>query len=58
LLFVVVAPGGFRYAGDWAAGNKHGKGVFAFPDGECYRGEYVEGRMHGLGVYFFANGDV
>ena len=34
-----------------AAGNRHGKGVYTYPNGDKYDGEYENDKKHGKGVY-------
>ncbi|KAK8969216.1 hypothetical protein KSP40_PGU020114 [Platanthera guangdongensis] len=48
---------GDSYAGEWLAGQSHGRGVQGCSDGSCFVGEFKCGAKHGLGYYRFRNGD-
>ncbi len=46
-----------RYDGSWNRGEKHGEGIYFFPNGDRYEGKWKKGKQHGQGTYFFPNGD-
>ena len=45
-------------AGEYVANERHGQGVFHYPDGSTYQGAWEHNKRHGFGVYTFPNGDV
>jgi len=49
---------GRQYAGEWVAGQWHGKGKLLNPNGDSYEGEFYLDARHGQGVYKWDNGDV
>ena len=49
---------GQTYNGDWADGNKHGKGVYRWPNGDSYEGDWVNGKRTGRGVFRWPNGNI
>ncbi|RWS25325.1 MORN repeat-containing protein 4-like protein [Leptotrombidium deliense] len=50
---------GSLYCGEWnKLGEKHGVGVYSFPDGSRYEGRFEKGLPSGLGVMYFTGGDV
>lgn len=51
------------YEGDWEEGERHGKGVFTWPQGESgsdkctrYRGEWKNGKLSGQGILEWQSG--
>ena len=38
--------------------NKHGYGVFTWPDGREYKGSWLNGKQHGEGAYKNQNGKI
>ena len=47
------------YEGDFnEAGEKHGKGVWSFPDGAIFEGEFRNDMKNGKGKYVYVDGDV
>jgi hypothetical protein len=44
------------YAGEYAAGKRHGRGKYLYASGDVYEGEYSAGRMEGRGTYWLADG--
>ena len=48
---------GQTYNGDWADDNKHGKGVYRWPNGDSYEGDWVNDKRTGRGVFRWADGD-
>ena len=45
------------YEGQWADGERHGRGVFTFKGGRVYDGEWARGKKDGLGTYRWTNGE-
>ena len=50
------ASGYARYAGEFKAGRKHGKGVKTWPNGDRYEGDFVEDRKEGSASYTWGRG--
>ena len=48
---VFIAPGSFRYEGNWEANKQNGKGKTIFDNGDVYEGEILNGEFHGQGSY-------
>ena len=44
------------YEGEWKGDQKHGKGVFKFPNGETYEGDFVDGWLTGSGTMEYQDG--
>jgi hypothetical protein len=49
---------GFRYEGNWSAGQCDGTGRLQLPNGDEYRGSFSGGTAHGQGVYFQSHGEI
>lgn len=47
---------GESYTGQWKNNEKHGKGIYLWPNGNKYEGEYKKGKREGFGVMFYPNG--
>ena len=47
---------GYKYAGEWKDGKKHGHSTTAFANGARYVGEYKNGVAHGPGALIFPDG--
>ncbi len=47
---------GFRYVGQWKAGEIDGKGVATYANGDVYEGSFVAGKRQGEGVMRYATG--
>ncbi len=43
------------YTGNWQRDQRHGLGVYFYPDGTRYEGNFADGLRHGKGTYFMAN---
>lgn len=54
----IVYADGSTYSGQWQDGNRHGRGVFCWPNGDRYEGEWVEGAQHGQGTLATTDGAV
>ena len=52
-------PNGRKYTGEWKDGERHGQGIFRWPDGPkivSYVGEYKDGKRHGQGTMTLSDG--
>ncbi|CAL9698875.1 unnamed protein product [Knipowitschia caucasica] len=47
-----------QYKGDFACGQRHGKGTFYYADGAVYEGEWRKNKKHGKGKFTVKNGKV
>lgn len=54
----IVYADGSTYSGQWQDGNRHGRGVFCWPNGDRYEGEWVNGAQHGQGTLATPDGSV
>lgn len=52
----VYGPGEW-YEGMWEDYERHGNGVYHWPDGRRYEGQWVRDKKHGDGRYFWSDGD-
>ena len=52
----IVMADGFRYVGQWKAGEIDGKGVATYANGDVYEGSFVAGKRQGDGVMRYATG--
>jgi len=50
------AKGADKYAGDFAKGRPHGKGIYTWQSGAHLEGNFNEGKAHGPGIYVSAKG--
>ena len=50
------ADGQVVYKGQWANGNKNGKGLQKWPSGDTYDGDWRDDKKHGNGTYLWADG--
>ena len=39
--------------GEWKTDEKHGYGIYYYPNGDFYEGQWRKGIKEGLGCYFF-----
>lgn len=53
---VFIAPGSFRYEGNWESNKQNGKGKTIFDNGDVYEGEILDGEFHGQGSYTTKDG--
>lgn len=55
---IIIDPYGYYYIGQVNSNNeKHGKGIYHWPDGmKFYEGEYYGGLMQGWGIFYRRNG--
>ena len=53
---ILTGEDGFRYEGEWLAGEITGKGIATYSNGDVYEGTFVNGRRQGQGTIKFANG--
>ena len=44
------------YKGETKNGQRHGRGLYLYPNGDMYDGEWRKSRKYGKGVYMYANG--
>merc|ERR1719486_1367995 len=49
-------PDGRKYVGQYANGQKEGKGTLLFPNDSKYVGQFSKGKKHGPGMFFRADG--
>jgi len=54
----IVFDNGIIYFGQWAYGEKNGKGVQVWPDGSKFEGNWKNGQANGKGRLIHADGDV
>ena len=54
----LITPDGFRYEGNWKAGEIDGEGVATYANGDVYTGHFVMGKRQGTGVMRYATGEV
>jgi hypothetical protein len=47
----LVHPTGFKYVGEWKAGNYHGQGLEYFFDASKYIGEFMDGGRWNVILY-------
>ena len=53
-----VMADGFRYTGEWQAGQIEGTGTATYANGDVYEGEFQAGKRQGLGTMRYATGEV
>ena len=53
-----VFANGDMYAGEWARGLMHGRGVYTYKSGIVYRGEFSRGRIDGRGTAHYPDGAI
>ncbi len=53
--FTSLLADGFRYEGEWLAGEITGHGIATYSNGDIYEGTFVNGRRQGQGTIKFAN---
>lgn len=49
---------GGQYAGTWKQKQKHGYGIYRYPNGALYEGEWRHNLKHGRGTYHYVQGGV
>ena len=38
-------------------GDRHGKGIYTYPNGDVYAGSWIQNKFDGRGYYIFGRGD-
>ena len=59
--YFIAAPGatkGQAYVGQFEADERHGQGVFTWPNGNKYTGEWFHNVKHGNGSFIWPSGEV
>ena len=46
----------YFHSGQYLDGQRHGYGVFKYPNGDRYEGNYRKDKREGIGTYFHASG--
>ena len=51
-------PDGFRYSGEWKAGEIDGNGIATYSNGDVYEGRFSVGQRQGKGEMRYTSGQV
>ena len=51
-------PSGAKYEGEFARGQRNGKGAQTWQDGSSYKGDFLNDMRHGCGTHQWSSGEV